>query len=204
MTGGHYLVIEGLEGAGKTTVAGRLAAWLEERGESVVAVREPGGTEAGERIREILLDPESRISAWAEALLFAAARAELATEVVGPALREGRWVVGDRSVYSSLAYQGMGRGLGIEAVRKVNEAGLGGVWPELVVLLTVDPDNGLARQQVADRFGGEKSDFWRRVTDAFEELAAAEPDRFLVVEGGRPLDEAVDEVLKMVGSRWPV
>lgn len=198
----RYLAVEGLEGAGKSTVAGRLAAGLSRLGHPVEVVREPGGTEAGEAIRTILLEPASRLEPWTEALLFAAARAQLAVEVVGPALRAGRWVVSDRSVYSSLAYQGLARGLGLETVRAVNVAGLGDVWPDLVVVLQLDPEAGLARQRITDRFGGEDPDFWQKVAAAYRELAAAEPQRIVVVDASRPLEEVMEEVLELVTGRW--
>ncbi|MDP8958676.1 MAG: dTMP kinase [Actinomycetota bacterium] len=200
--GGHYVALEGLEGAGKSTIAQRLVAWLEQGGREVVHVREPGGTALGERIREMLLDRDRPLSPWSEAMLFAAARAELAVRLVAPALAEGRWVVSDRSVYSSLAYQGGGRRLGVPLVRSINQAGLDDVWPELVVLLRLDPQDGLARQQVADPFGAEGPAFWQRVAETFDELAAAEPDRLVVVEAARPLEEVVTDVLKVVSWRW--
>ncbi len=199
---GRYLALEGIEGAGKTTVADRLAGSLRESGRRVVTVREPGGTRTGEGIRDLLLHSEDEMAAWTEALLFAAQRAQLAAEVIGPALAEGAWVVGDRSVYSSLAYQGGARGLGIELVRSVNEAGLCGVWPDLVVLLRIDPDAGLARQAVADRIGAEGAAFQHKVGEAFDVLAAAEPQRFVVVSADHPLDEVVADVLRAVRARW--
>ena len=198
----RYIAFEGVEGAGKSTVAERVAARLGEGTRRVVTVREPGRTHTGERIRAVLLDSDGSPGPWAEALLFAAARAQLAEEVVGPALAAGSWVVSDRSVYSSLAYQGGGRRLGIEAVRAVNEPGLRGVWPHLVILLRVDPTAGLERQAVADRIGAEGVAFQQRVAQAFETLAAAEPDRFAVVDAGRPLDDVVASALRVIGDRW--
>jgi dTMP kinase len=199
---GRYIALEGIEGAGKSTVANRLADLLDDGTRRVVRVREPGGTEAGERIRGVLLDTGSILSPWAEALLFAAARAQLARDVVGPALESGSWVVSDRTVYSSLAYQGGGRGLGIDAVRALNEPGLEGVWPELVVLLRVDPETGLARQEIEDRIGGEGPTFQARVAAAFDEVAASEPERFLVVDASRDLGSVTDQVVAGVLARW--
>lgn len=198
----HYIAFEGIEGAGKSTVAERVAARLDDGSRRVVSVREPGGTDTGERIRAVLLDGAGNPGPWAEALLFAAARAQLAEEVVGPALAAGSWVVSDRSVYSSLAYQGGGRRLGIEAVRAVNEPGLRGVWPHLVILLRVEPTAGLERQAVADRIGAEGVEFQQRVAEAFETLAGAEPDRFAVVDATRPFDDVVASALRVVGDRW--
>lgn len=196
----RYVAFEGIDGAGKSTVASRFADALEARGESVVRVREPGGTHVGEGIRAILLDHDWNPAPWPEALLFAAARAQLAAEVIGPALASGAWVIGDRSVYSSLAYQGAARGLGVDTVRAVNEAGLGEVWPDLVVLLEVDPEIALARQDVPDRIGGQGVEFQRAVAEAFAELADEERERFLVVNADGELEAVVDAVVAAVGD----
>lgn len=198
---GRYIAFEGIEGAGKSTVAARVAELLAVAGETVTLVREPGGTPAGEQIRAVLLDPSSDIHPWTEALLFAAARAQLVRDVVTDALARGAWVVSDRSVYSSLAYQGAGRGLGLDLVRMVNDAGLGGVWPDLVVLLRLDPATGLHRQEIADRIGAESVEFQHAVSGAFDTLAAEEPDRFVVVDAARPLSEIVEETWAQIGRR---
>ncbi len=199
---GRYAALEGIEGAGKSTVAAGVVSVLQARGRPVLGVREPGGTRTGERVRRIVLEPEGEVSPWAEALLFAAARSQLAAELIGPALAAGSWVVGDRSVYSSLAYQGHGRGLGIDMVRTVNAAGLGGVWPDLVVLLRLDPGLGLERQAVPDRIGSEGLDLQRRVAEGFDLLAAAEPGRFVVIDAAAPLEAVVDEVATMLEELW--
>ena len=195
---GRYVALEGVEGAGKTTLARLLASALERAGVPVTLVREPGGTAAGEQIREVLLGSDSDLGHWTEALLFAAARSQLAMEVIGPALERGDWVVADRSVYSSLAYQGAGRALGVETVRVVNAAGLGSVWPDHVVLLRVDPSVGLQRQEVADRIGGEGSEFQALVAEEFDRLAAEEPERFIVVDADSP-DLSLQVVLAALG-----
>jgi dTMP kinase len=135
-------------------------------------------------------------------MLFAAARAQLAATVVGPALDRGQWVVTDRSVYSSLAYQGGARRLGIADVRRVNAAGLGGVWPELVVLLRLPVDVGLQRQEIPDRIGGESHALHLAVAEAFDVLAAEEPERFAVVDASRSLDTVVHHVCNLVEQRW--
>jgi dTMP kinase len=197
----RYIAFEGIEGAGKSTVAEQVAEKLRAAGDRVVTVREPGGTHTGERIRGVLLDADGTPGPWAEALLFAAARAQLAEEVVAPALADGDLVLSDRSVYSSLAYQGGGRRLGIDAVRSVNEPGLVDVWPQLVVLLRVDPATGLRRQRIADRIGREGVEFQQRVADAFDHLAAAEPGRFVVVDADRPFGDVVADVLEEIGGR---
>lgn len=198
----RYAAIEGVDGAGKSTVASGLAAEFEKRGVDVVRVREPGGTPAGEAIRSILLGSTSDLADWTEALLFAAARAQLAASIVAPALAEGQTVISDRSVYSSLAYQGAGRGLDLDAVRKVNEAGLRGVWPDTVVLLRLDPEHGLAREDEADRISLAGAELHRRVAEAYERLAAAEPDRFVVIDATGTIDEVVGSALSALDSRW--
>lgn len=197
-----YVAFEGIEGAGKSTVAERVGTKLKGDGRRVVRVREPGGTPVGEAIRAILLSRELSPDSWTEALLFAAARAQLAAEVVGPALDDGAWVLSDRTVYSSLAYQGAGRGLGIDAVRAVNEPGLRGVWPTLVVLLDVEPRVGLARQAVGDRIGDEGVEFQKRVADGFRAIAEAEPNRFVIVDAAVPLDAVVDAAYREIRDRW--
>lgn len=189
---GIYLAFEGVEGTGKSTIVRLLAEKLEAASQRVVVVREPGGTPTGERIRETLLHGEG-VEPWAEALLFAAQRSQLASEVIRPALADGAYVLGDRSVYSSLAYQGFARGLGVEEVRDVNEFGLGGTWPNKVIWLNLDPAAGLHRQSDPDRIGGEGLGFQYRVAEGFSFLAAQEPDRFIAVSvAGRSLDEVLE------------
>ena len=197
-----YIAFEGIEGTGKSTIAARLVEFLESKGVDVLFVREPGGTTTGERVRRVLLDPEGKVAPWSEALLFAAARAQLAHELVGPALQEGRWVVSDRSVYSSLAYQGGGRGLGVAEVRAINTPGLDGVWPQLVVLLALDAATGLARQVDPDRIGREGARFQAHVAETFAMLAAAEPDRFVTVDASGDVDSVWEQVRSCVEERW--
>jgi dTMP kinase len=198
----RYVAFEGIDGAGKTTVARAVADRLGDRGFDVLWVREPGGTAAGEAIRRILLEPGAVLGDWTEALLFAAARAQLAAEVLSPALEAGRVVVSDRSVYSSLAYQGGARGLGIDNVRRVNEVGLGGVWPGLVVLLRLEAAAGLAREDGTDRISVEGVDLQERVAAAYDALAEAEPERFIVVDAARGFDEVVTVAEEEVAARW--
>ncbi len=198
----RYVAFEGVDGAGKTTVATRVAERLAARGLDVVTVREPGGTPTGEAIRRILLDLGGVVGDWAEALLFAAARSQLAAEVVGPALAAGRAVISDRSVYSSLAYQGGARGLGIESVRRVNEAGLGGVWPQTVVLLRLDPSRGLAREEETNRISEAGLALQVKVAESYDRLAAAEPDRFVVLDATTGLAAVVEAAEAEVLRRW--
>jgi len=192
-----YVAIEGVDGAGKSTVASAVTARLRSLGRAAELVREPGGTSLGEDIRHVLLHGDA-MTPWAEALLFAAQRAQLAATVIAPALAEGRIVVTDRSYYSSLAYQGGGRGLGVEKVRAVNEAGLAGVVPDVVVVLWLDPDTALARQAAVDRIGGEGREFQRTVAETYRLLAAEDPDRVHLLDAARPLDDVVDDIVEMV------
>jgi dTMP kinase len=195
----RYIAFEGIEGAGKSTVANRVADHLRTSGVDVVAVREPGGTLVGERIRKILLEDAEGPVPLAEAALFAASRAQLIHDVVKPALAAGSWVLSDRSAYSSLAYQAIGRGLGLERIRELNDIAIDRVWPGRVVLLRLAATDGLARQAVDDRIGGEGEAFHRSVADAFDQLAAAEPDRFLVVDATMTIDEVVVASIEGLG-----
>jgi dTMP kinase len=194
----RYLAVEGVDGAGKSTVCREIAGRLRARGQSVVEVREPGGTLLGEKIRALLLHGEE-MAPWTEALLFAAQRAQLAAEVIAPALARGDYVVSDRSYFSSLAYQGGARGLGIDRVRAVNETGLDGVLPDLVAVLWLDPDDALTRQDGVDRIGGEGSTFQREVAAAYRRLAAEDPDRVVLIDGSGPVEAVVDEIMERLG-----
>lgn len=195
----RYIALEGIDGAGKTSLQVALTARLEAVGVEVVTVREPGGTLLGESLRRALLDgPE--VVPWAEALMFAADRAQLMAEVVRPALERGAWVVSDRSVYSSLAYQGAGRGLGVDRVRRINEPGLAGLWPDLVILLAVGTGTGLARQRQSDRIGSSGAALLSAVAEAFETLAHQNPERFVVVDAERPGELVVEDVWEAVES----
>ncbi|HEX5672224.1 MAG TPA: dTMP kinase [Acidimicrobiia bacterium] len=195
-----YIALEGGDGAGKTTVAARLVELLEEKGDTVVAVREPGGTALGEEIRRLLLH-SSDMTAWSEALLFAAQRSQLAAEVIGPALGRGEVVIADRSYYSSLAYQGGGRALDPQLVRLINEAALEGVIPDLVVVLTIDPAEALARQADPDRIGRQGAQFQEAVARVYRELARSEPDRVRLIEMGDDPDDVARAIFAMIEER---
>lgn len=178
-------------------MATAVARDLEGRGHNTVVVREPGGTPLGEEIRNLLLyGPE--MTPWAEAMLFAAQRAQLVAEVVAPALRAGTWVISDRTYYSSLAYQGASRGLGVERVREVNEIALGGVVPDLVFILDVDVDVALQRQHRPDRIGSEGSSFHSNVHSAYRKLAADEPDRVFLIDNSLELDSVVARIMERI------
>ena len=192
---GLFVTFEGIDRSGKTTQARML---VEALGPAAVAVREPGGTELGERVRELLKDPRGEIGPHAEALLFAAARAELCRQVIRPALEAGRVVVSDRFLDSSLAYQGAARGLGIDEVLEVNRFATDGLVPDLTILLAIDPAEALRRAGEADRFEDEGAGLQRRVADAYERLAEAEPARFRTVDASRPADQVHAEVVEIV------
>ena len=203
---GRLIAFEGVEGAGKSTQLELLRQALEGRrgppvgrSREVVVTREPGGTPAGERIRAVLLDPEVELHPRAEALLFAAARAELVEAVIRPALERGAVVLCDRYLDSSLAYQGGARGLGLGPVTDVNRFATGGLLPDLVVLLDLDPASGLRRRAgKPDRIEGQDLDFHRRVRQAFRDLAAADPGRFAVVDAAAPVPEVATRVQAVV------
>lgn len=194
---GFYLAIEGGEGAGKTTVGTLLSRALTDRGEHVVSVREPGSTDLGQEVRRLLLHWHD-MTAWAEAMLYAAQRAQVVAEMVAPALARGSFVISDRSLYSSLAYQGAARGLGIGPVRIVNELAVGGLLPDLVVVLMVDTATGLSRQGDPDRIGGESDDFHRDVLDGYRTLASAEPDRVRLIEVVDQPVAVAEQILKLI------
>ncbi|HEU4398955.1 MAG TPA: dTMP kinase [Actinomycetota bacterium] len=199
---GALIAFEGVEGAGKSTQLDLLRWELERRGHEVVVTREPGGTPVGERVRAVLLDPAVDLHPRAEALLFAAARAQLVEQVIRPALERGAVVLCDRYLDSSLAYQGVGRGLGRGPVEEVNRFATGGLLADLVVLLDLDPAEGLARRPgQRDRIEVEDLGFHRRVRDAFRELAADDPERFAVVDGAAPADQVAAAVLAAVLAR---
>jgi dTMP kinase len=192
----RYVVLEGVDGSGKSTVGQALVNALEERGISAILVREPGGTDLGEAIRRLLLDSES-LSEWAEVYLFAAQRAELVREVIAPALAADTWVVSDRSYYSSIAYQGRARGLGEQTVRMINESGLDGVFPDHVFVLDVQPDVALGRQDRPDRIGREGVEFQMAVRDSYVGLSEEE-EKVVLLDGTADVDVLVAEILSQV------
>lgn len=195
----RYIALEGVDGSGKSTVGAALADRIRSRGEDVVVTREPGGTGFGEVIRGMLLDSD-HLGIRAEVLLFAAQRAVLVDEVIRPALERGEWVISDRTYYSSLAYQGHARGVGEDWVRRVNEWAVDGVQPDLVVVLDVDPEEGLRRQHRADRIGREGVEFQSRVRAAYLDVARREPGRVLVLPGSLTVEQMVDAILERLGA----
>lgn len=197
---GRFISLEGVDGSGKSTQAAMLADALRDRGHDVVAVREPGGTALGEDIRDIVLGPDA-MSPWAEALLFAAARAQLVADVVRPALESGQWVVADRFLDSSLAYQGTARGLGIDQVAQVNAPGIGECMPDLTVILDIVPSSASDRRAgraSVDRIEGEGEALQEAVAEGYREVARLFPDRIALVPATGSLDEVHTRVLATV------
>jgi dTMP kinase len=179
-----FVTFEGLDGSGKSTQVERLRKLLEAEGREVVVTREPGGTELGELVREVVLHRDLEIGAWAEAALFAAARSQLVAAVIRPALERGADVLCDRYIDSSLAYQGIARGLGVDPVLELNLQATGGLLPDATVLLLVDPAESRRRTgEKWDRIEQEDEDFVVRVDRAYRELAELFPSRILAVDG---------------------
>jgi dTMP kinase len=190
-----FISLEGIDGSGKSTQAKLLAEAL---GPDTILIREPGGTEAGERIRGLLSDPSVELDPLAELLLFLAARADLTARVIRPALESGRDVVSDRFADSSVAYQGAARGLGVGETISLTDAATEGLWPDLTILLRVDPETGLARADGEDRFESEGLDLQRAVAEAYEEIAKIAADRVVVVDGSGSVEHVHERVLAAV------
>jgi dTMP kinase len=193
MTRGTFITIEGGEGAGKTTMMERMAAWLAARGRNVVRTREPGGTELAEKLRDILLDKNTvNLSGQAELLLMFAARAQHLAELIRPALRRGDTVLCDRFTDATWAYQGGGRGLPLEDIAVLERLVHGDLQPDLTVLLDLSVEQGLgraSRRGEADRFEEESSGFFERVRQAYLQRATEAPERFAVVDASGPVEE---------------
>ena len=201
---GRFIAVEGGEGAGKSTQARLLVAELEARGIACVLTREPGGTPGAEAIREMLLHPPGEgWGAETEALLFAAARADHVARLIRPALAKGKWVICDRFVDSSRAYQGAAGAIGDDAVQRLHGIGSGGLLPDLTILITAPPervaDRLIARDGAnADAIGGRAAHYHMRVMEAFDNFANAEPDRFAVIDGEGSLEDVHARVLAAV------
>jgi dTMP kinase len=195
-----FVSLEGIDGSGKSTQARLLADAL---GPDTLLIREPGGTEAAERIRELLADGGVELDPLAELLLFLAARADLTARVIRPALEAGRMVVSDRFADSSVAYQGAARGLGVGEVISLSDAATEGLWPDLTLLLRVDPEVGLGRADGGDRFEAEGLELQRAVAEAYEEIAKIAADRVAVIDAEGSVEEVHSRVMDAVRDHAP-
>ncbi|MBX2826400.1 MAG: dTMP kinase [Gammaproteobacteria bacterium] len=208
---GRFISLEGVEGVGKSTNLVFIVEYLQQQGVHVVQTREPGGTVAGERIRELLLDPDLAISDATELLLMFASRSQLVTQVIRPALEAGHWVVSDRFTDASFAYQGGGRGMGSERVAALESWVLEGLKPDCTLLLDLPVDKGLARlasRSHKDRIEQEQNSFFQRVREAYLSRVAADPERFRVIDASKPLEQVqtaiAHELDKVLACAAPV
>jgi dTMP kinase len=203
---GKFISLEGGEGAGKSTQVRALAEALKQRGIDVLMTREPGGSDGAEKIRELLLGKDEQWDAQAEALLFAAARADHVAKTILPALEAGRWVLSDRFVDSSLAYQGGAGGLGIETVRAINAFAIGEHFPDRTLVLTLDDgaDRAKARDgDASDRIGGRDADYHHKVDLAFRLIAAEEPERIQLIDACGTPQEVTQRLLDAIADLLP-
>ncbi|SHM18824.1 thymidylate kinase [Caldanaerovirga acetigignens] len=194
---GKFITIEGPDGAGKTTQAGKLVEFLKSKGKRVIATREPGGTALGEQLRKILLDPEGSPVSSAEALIYAACRAQLLEKMVIPALKEGFIVICDRFVDSSLAYQGYARGIGINRILQLNKWVIGTYWPDLTILLDIDPAESLKRLTGGkDRLEGETLEFHQKVREGYMKVKEMFPERIKVIDASLSVKEVFEKIVE--------
>jgi len=200
-----FITFEGPEGSGKTTQIVRLKERLTALGHNVIATREPGGTPIGDRIRGILLDRESHIAPIAEMLLYSASRAQLVETVIRPQLAAGGIVICDRYADSTLAYQGYGRGLPLEALRQITAIATGGLQPHLTLCLDLDPAEGIRRRhhsgEALNRFDALELAFHERVRAGYHALIAAEPERWVLIDAARPPDQVAEAVWETIRAR---
>lgn len=184
----NYLAFEGIDGSGKSSLIKRLSELLSNQQIDNKIVREPGGTKVGEGVRELLLSHDYEVNALTEALLFCSQRSQLIAEVIKPEVNKGIKILSDRSAYSSVAYQGVGRGLGYETIYQLNDIAVNSFWPEKVVLLDIDPKISLSRQKVADRIGSDKVDFFNKVREGYLRLADEFDNNFLIINAEEDLE----------------
>ncbi len=200
---GLFIVLEGPDGSGKSTVAEFMAEYLKDKGHEIEFSREPGGTNIGEKIREIILDVKNEeMSSEAEALLYAASRAQHVTEKIKPTIDSGKDLICERFYYSSLVYQGIGRKLGVDVVKSFNEFAIQGVYPDLVIFLDVDPEKALKRKKDTenlDRLENEKISFHKEVFNGYKEIIRISPE-IKVVDADRRKDEIYEDVKKLINN----
>ena len=200
----NYLAFEGIDGSGKSSLIRSLSEILTSQNIDNKIVREPGGTKVGEGIRELLLSHEYDVDALTEALLFCSQRSQLVTEIIKPEINKGTKILSDRSAYSSVAYQGVGRGLGYETIYQLNDIAVNSFWPEKVVLLDIDPTISLSRQRVADRIGSDKVDFFKKVREGYLRLAEEFENNFLIINAEEDLSDNLQKIcmwLKVENSK---
>ncbi|HET6869387.1 MAG TPA: dTMP kinase [Solirubrobacteraceae bacterium] len=207
MSRGRLITIEGIDGAGKSTLAAGLRDALTDLGVDIKLLREPGGVPASERIREVVIDPDLHVTARTEALLYAAARAQLVEEAIEPVLATGSWLLLDRFIDSSLAYQGGGRELGIDAVRAINDFAIRTAWPDRTLLLLINPEQGRSRSSsrtgAPDRLEREQDDFFERTIAAYTELSSQDPQRIRQIDASMAPDQVLRAALNELADLIP-
>ena len=190
----NYLAFEGIDGSGKSSLIKGLSEVLSNQLVENKIVREPGGTKVGEGVRELLLSHDYEVDALTEALLFCSQRSQLVSEVIKPEINKGTKILSDRSAYSSVAYQGVGRGLGYETIYQLNDIAVNSFWPEKVVLLDIDPKISLSRQKIADRIGSDKVDFFNKVREGYLRLAEQFDNNFLIINAEEDLKQNLQRI----------
>ena len=190
----NYLAFEGIDGSGKSSLIKGLSEVLSNQQVENKIVREPGGTKVGEGVRELLLSHDYEVDALTEALLFCSQRSQLVSEVIKPEINKGTKILSDRSAYSSVAYQGVGRGLGYETIYQLNDIAVNSFWPEKVVLLDIDPKISLSRQKIADRIGSDKVDFFNNVREGYLRLAEQFDNDFLIINAEEDLKQNLQRI----------
>ena len=197
-----YVAFEGVDGSGKTSYIESLTNHLETKQIDYKIVREPGGSKLGEGIRDLLLSHEYEVEPLTEALLFSANRSNLVEEVIRPSIEAGIKIISDRSAFSSVAYQGIGRGLGFEKIYNINDIAINGYWPEKVILLDIDPEISLRRQKINDRIGSSDIDFFKKVKDGYLELAKKFEDDFLVLDATQDFEFNTKIIYEWLDVDW--
>ncbi len=190
----NYIAFEGIDGSGKTSIIENLSDILNSQNKEHIIVREPGGTSVGEGIRELLLSHDYQVNSLAEALLMSASRAQLIQETVKPSLDNGQIVITDRSAYSSVAYQGVGRELGYKKIYELNDLAIKSIWPKKVVLLDIDPKVSLSRQKIVDRIGSGEIEFFQKVRSGYLQLAKEFENDFLVLNAEKNIDVNIEAI----------